>query len=226
MTRKEEAEIRNISAEVITKMQTMQVADEVIANKLLEFDLIDEDEHKTVVEEFSLEPYDTEEEPNNNGEELNMDEKVKGTYVSANIKNNKEVYDWFKNQGVDMEDKENLHCTISFSRKEFNHIPNMEDVIVKQSDFIGIEPLGDDGATVLKFNSEDMQKRFNKCMSDGATYDYDSYIPHITLTYNGKYLELDKIKMPNFDLILGSEKVEPLDLEWKEKTSTYSDEQL
>ncbi len=69
MTRKEEAEIRNINADVITKMQTMQVSDEVIANKLLEFDLIDEDEHKIVVDEFSLEPYDIEEETTQ-GEDL------------------------------------------------------------------------------------------------------------------------------------------------------------
>jgi len=46
-------------------MQTMQVADKVIANKLLEFDLIDEDDHKIVVDEFSFETYDIEEEENN-----------------------------------------------------------------------------------------------------------------------------------------------------------------
>ena len=68
MTKKEEAEIRNLDADVVVKMQTMQVADGVIANKLFEFGIIDEDEKKTVEDDFKLEPFDIEDHPETNEE--------------------------------------------------------------------------------------------------------------------------------------------------------------
>lgn len=142
-----------------------------------------------------------------------------GTYVSVKVKNNEELYNWFKEQNVDMVPMEELHCTISYSRKEFQHIPNTEEVTITPAQLIKIEPLGDEGAVVLKFNSDEMQDRFQKCMSEGAMYDYDTYIPHITITYNGKDLDLSKIKLPNFDIILTGETVEPLDLNWKDKVT-------
>ena len=146
-----------------------------------------------------------------------------GTYVSLKVKNNSEFYNWFKKQGINVEDKENLHCTLSYSRKEFIHKENKEEVIVSPNKIKSIEPLGNDGAIVLKFESDEMQKRFNQCMSEGATYDYDEYIPHITITYDGKDLNLKDIEKPNFDIVLHNEKTEPLNLDWKEKLSTTSD---
>ena len=63
MTKKEEAEIRNLNADVAIKMQTMQIADSVIANKLFEYGLINEDEKKIVENEFNLESFEIEDEP-------------------------------------------------------------------------------------------------------------------------------------------------------------------
>lgn len=215
---KDEADIRVLNMGVINSMAMLELPSNVIIQKMCDWNIIDSDQvDETIKAMDELEPYDIEDIE----DESNMDKKSNGTYVSMNVKNGEDIYDWFIKQGVCMESPNNLHCTVSYSRKEFKHTPNMKNVIINPSNFIGIEPLGDDGAIVLKFNSDDMQERFNKCMTEGATYDYDSYIPHITLTYYGKDLDLSKIKLPNFDLVLGNETLEPLDLGWKEKTDTY-----
>ena len=36
----------------------------------------------------------------------------KGTYVSLKVKNKDELYNWFKNQGIEPLDKNDLHCTL------------------------------------------------------------------------------------------------------------------
>lgn len=153
-----------------------------------------------------------------NEAENEVEDKV-GTYVSVKVKNNAELYDWFSAQGVDVVPEDELHCTISYSRKVFDHIPNEEEVVITPEQLIGIESLGDEGAIVLKFDSNELQDRFKTCMDEFATYDYDTYIPHITITYNGKDLDLSKIKLPDFDIILTEETVEPLDLNWKDKVT-------
>jgi hypothetical protein len=147
---------------------------------------------------------------------LNEEENT-GTYVSMKVKNKEELYDWFADQNVEVVPEDELHCTVSYSRKVFEHNVNEDEVIITPDQFIGIELLGDEGAVVLKFNSDKMQDRFNQCMREGATYDYNEYIPHITLTYNGKDLDLSKLELPIFDIVLYNETVEPLDLNWKSK---------
>lgn len=145
--------------------------------------------------------------------------KNQGTYVSVKVKNNDEFYNWFLSQGVEPLNKSDLHCTIAYSKKEFERIPNKKEIIINPNQLMKIEPLGDEGAIVLKFNSDEMQNRFDECIKSGATFDYDSYKPHITITYNGKGLDLSSLKLPNFNIVLNDETVEPLDLEWKSKIS-------
>ena len=147
-----------------------------------------------------------------------LEDKV-GTYVLVKVKNNAELHDWFSAQDIDVVPEDELHCTISYSRKVFDHTVNKEEIIITPEQLIGIEPLGDEGAIVLKFESDELQDSFQTCMDEGATYDYDTYIPHISITYNGKDLDLSKIKLPDFDIVLTEETVEPLDLNWEDKVT-------
>jgi hypothetical protein len=141
-----------------------------------------------------------------------------GTYVSMKVKNKEELHDWFYTQNIDVVPEDELHCTISYSRTVFEHTPSdTTEVIITPEQLLNITPLGDEGAIVLKFNSAEMQDKFNQCMDEGATYDYDTYIPHITITINGKEVDLSNIELPIFDIILFNETTEPLDLDWKAK---------
>ena len=156
-----------------------------------------------------------------------MNQNTKGTYVSVKVKNNLELYEWFKNQNIDVLDKEDLHCTLAYSKKEFKHVLNDSDILVNSSSIHNkLEPLGDEGAIVMKFDSEEMNKRFNQCIKEGALYDYPQYIPHISISYNGKDIDLDKIKVPDFDIILCDETTEELDLDWKDKLSSNEAKQV
>lgn len=147
----------------------------------------------------------------------------KGTYVSRKVRNPEILYNFFKDQGVNVVPMNELHCTIAYSRKEFLLDVDSKDIIIKPEQLKSkLEPLGDDGAIVLKFESKEMIERFNHCIKKGATYDYPKYQPHISISYNGKDLDLNKIKVPNFDIILCDEKSEELDLNWKAKVLTES----
>lgn len=148
--------------------------------------------------------------------ESKMKDSKKGTYVSVKIKNAKKLVDWFSSQGVKTIIPEQLHSTISYSRSEFKREPSESEIVVPSFSLREIAPLGDEGAIVLKYDSEKMQNRFNECIKAGATYDYDEYIPHITISYNGKDLNLNNLKIPDFDIVLYNETVEPLNLDWKE----------
>lgn len=143
----------------------------------------------------------------------------KGTYVSMKVKNAQGLYDHYTKQGVNCVPVDEMHCTIAYSRKEFNHKITPGEVEIKCDEQIQtyLEPLGDEGCIVMKFESKEMQERFQKCIDEGATYDYDSYIPHITITMDGKNLNLKDITRPDFNIILYNETVKELDLNWKPK---------
>lgn len=147
----------------------------------------------------------------------------KGTYVSRKVKNPETLYNFFKDQGVNVIPMNELHCTIAYSKKEFLLDVDNNEITIKPEQLKSkLEPLGNEGAVVLKFESDEMVERFNHCIEKGATYDYPKYIPHISISYDGKDLDLNSIKVPNFDIILYDEKSEELNLDWKAKVLTES----
>ena len=139
-------------------------------------------------------------------------EEFVGGYVSVKVINNIQLANWYKDQGLETIDPLELHCTIAYSRVPFHRVPNKDEIIVNNT-FPELSPLGDEGCVVLKLYSEELENRFKECMEAGATYDYESYIPHITIAV-GVTEDLSKYKSPNFDIILGNETIEKLDEEF------------
>ena len=138
--------------------------------------------------------------------------QMKGTYVSVPLVNKRQFVEFFQDQGVDV--VTDAHCTIAYSRRPFNHKSLTAPILVPSYDLLSIEPLGDEGALVLKFNNDVLQERHARCMKEGASHDYDSYITHITITYT-PFENYKNLKIPNFNLIFGAEKVEPLNVDYK-----------
>lgn len=142
-------------------------------------------------------------------------ENDKGKYIAVRVKNAQELHDWYSKQGVEVIPNDELHCTIAYSKKDFEYTISKDDIFVSEFNS-KLEPLGNDGAVVLKIYSQELQDRFNRCINAGATYDYPSYKPHITISY--KEIEnLDDIIQPDFDIVLGDEYTNPLDEDYKEK---------
>lgn len=150
---------------------------------------------------------------------LKIDESSKGTYVARKVKNAESLYNHYKNQGVNVIPMEELHCTIAYSKKEFKPKLNSKDIEIMYDEDIYpyLEPLGNDGCIVMKFKSKEMTERWQDCIDRGAIYDYESYIPHITIAIDEKDLDLKSIRKPDFNIILSNEYTEELDLNWKDK---------
>jgi len=142
-------------------------------------------------------------------------ENDKGKFIAVKVKNAKEVYDWYINQGIEVIPEDELHCTIAYSKKDFEYTLSKEDIYIPESSS-KLEKLGDAGAIVLKIYSQELQDRFNRCINAGATYDYPSYKPHITISYS-EVDNLENIKQPDFDIILGDEYTNELEEDWKKK---------
>lgn len=97
--------------------------------------------------------------------------------------------------GLDMDD---LHSTIAYSRK--SNIPGyevagkFEEPEEAEIDDFTIFPGQDEGnnCLVAKLKAPSFVEKHNKTMDHGASYDYDEYIPHVTLSYDaGEWNEND-----------------------------------
>jgi hypothetical protein len=102
--------------------------------------------------------------------------------------------------------KEHYHTTLLYSRK---HLPNYKPMGKYDSPMKGVAqefevwPAEPDengkvkNCLVLKYSCPELYQRHHKLMlQHGATYDYDEYKPHVTLSYDvGKF---DISKLPTF----------------------------
>lgn len=121
-------------------------------------------------------------------------------------------------------DKNKLHTTLLYSRK---YLPNYKSQGQIDPPFIGTptqlqvwesQP-DENGKTsnclVLKYQCNALYQRHKKLMSQhGATYDFDEYDPHITLSYDIGKFKHKKLPLPECDIVITSEYQEELDLSW------------
>lgn len=144
--------------------------------------------------------------------ELNTDSMFKhGKYVARTVKNSDELYSHFKKQGIDILPSKDLHSTIAYSKKDFPHELDESNIYIHPKDVKGFDIFGDNkNVLVMKFNSNELQKRHDETIKNGAMYDYNSYEPHITLNYDYSG-DISKLEKPNFPIVLHNEYQEGLD---------------
>jgi hypothetical protein len=140
-------------------------------------------------------------------------------YVARPVLNAAEILDWFRQQGISpLLTPDDLHVTIAFSRKEVDWeapgtAPNFVDI--QNFDDRSISFLGPKDALVMKFQSGELTTRWEQFRLCGASWDYPSYQPHMTLSYEqdrgrepGTYLPFPGV------IHLGPETFKPLDTDW------------
>ncbi|WP_336973485.1 phage portal protein family protein [Sphingobium aromaticiconvertens] len=144
-------------------------------------------------------------------------------YVSRSLLNAGEVLDWMRSQGfTSTVPAEELHTTVAYSKRPVNWFAmgqfgsNTGECIVGPGGPRLVERLGDDGAVVLLFQSLDLQWRHREMRDAGASWDYPSYLPHITLTYDGGDIDLAKVQPYQGRLIFGPERFEAIETDWHE----------
>lgn len=144
-------------------------------------------------------------------------------YVSRPLLNASELMEWARGQGfVSLVPAEELHVTVAYSRRAVNWFAmgqygsNTGELIVSPGGPRLVERMGDGTAVALVFQSVDLQWRHREMRDAGASWDYPSYLPHITLTTNAPDLDIAAIKPYQGRLIFGPERFEALDPDWQD----------
>lgn len=90
------------------------------------------------------------------------------------------------------------HFTLQYDKRNpIIDIQEMERDILLNAKPTSVEILAPDGpvpALAIIFESEELQKRFKELSDLGFKYDYDSYLPHITVKYNPEDGDLELLK--------------------------------
>lgn len=149
-----------------------------------------------------------------------MEAKVKGTY--AGVRYDLESKSYISSLASKFDNpikEEDIHSTLLFSRK---FLPNYEPLgevneIVKPKKY-NIFKSDDKNVLVLEVTSKWLEERHKSLMeTHGATWDFPSYIPHITLSYDVGDIEIPKLSKKDLktELIISEEYSEELNLDWK-----------
>jgi phage-related protein (TIGR01555 family) len=158
------------------------------------------------------------------GEELN-DSMTAPLYVYRSVKNGRDFIDWANGQGFGKTlAADDLHVTIIYSKTPVDWVDaqarsvygSRPELTIESQGERTVAPLGDKGAVVLKFESDDLQWRHSDIRErSGASHDFPSFQTHLTITYDGTDLDLSKVTPYNGPIILGPEVFQELDLDWK-----------
>lgn len=142
---------------------------------------------------------------------------AKTLYINRPIMNAEDIIAWAKAQGfVATLPAEDMHVTVAFSKKpvDWNMVGLDKETFVSAGGPRSVEALGDAGAIVLKFADESLRARWGAIRDMGASWDYDSYKPHITISYSGG-VDLANVIPYDGPIYLGAEKRAPVNDDWR-----------
>lgn len=145
-------------------------------------------------------------------------------YVYRQLLNAGELLDWARAQGfASTLPADDLHVTVTYSKRPVNWFAmgqfgsNTGEVIVGPGGPRLVERLGDGSAVALLFQSLDLQWRHREMRDAGASWDWPSYLPHITLSYAAGDLDLAAVEPYQGRLIFGPERFEAIQSDWQER---------
>jgi 2'-5' RNA ligase len=138
-------------------------------------------------------------------------EGVYGSYKLTQDSANK-LAEWMKeNEVVEPVEIDNIHITTTYSKTDpiQDIIPSQNTIILDHKEF-SIATYG--RALVIEVESKELEDIHNTAIKAGATYEYDEYKPHITISYNAEANEnlIPLLFPPTFDIVLSHEEIEPL----------------
>lgn len=93
---------------------------------------------------------------------------------------------------------EKMHTTLTYSKgssvPDYEVEGKLEEPVEAEIDSFDVFP-SDEGnnCLVAKLKCDEFHNRHKKAREMGATYDYDEYIPHVTLSYDAGDISSDKL---------------------------------
>lgn len=142
-------------------------------------------------------------------------ETVNGTYMAASFDDPTmdAISEYSRVAGIpDPVTPSSLHCTIIYSRTIVDIQPNHDcsSALVKPR-ALELWPVSDGKhVLVITLDCPYLHSRFNEAIAMGATYDYDEYKPHITLSYDAGDFDVMNAPPLMFDMSIKCEYVEEL----------------
>lgn len=126
-------------------------------------------------------------------------------YVCRPLLNGAAIHKWATGQGFKSAlPGDELHVTIAYSKDRLEWPARRSGNLKITGGRRSIEKFGD--AVVLRFSSAKLQDRWRAICAAGASYDFPSYKPHVTVTYEAKGLDLDDIEPYRGPLEFGPER--------------------
>jgi lambda family phage portal protein len=143
--------------------------------------------------------------------------KAAPLYVKRTLTNPHDLIEWAKAQGFTSTlPAEDLHVTVVYSRAAIAPsavLPAAQDLLVTGGTR-SVERLGDKGAVVLKFACPELSARWQEWRNAGASWDHESYQPHVTITYQADPgMDLSRVTPFAGELAFGPELAEALNLD-------------
>jgi uncharacterized protein len=140
-------------------------------------------------------------------------------YVSRRLINTKDFIAWAKKQGfLKVVTPADIHVTIAYSSTPVDTSKRkpLRNTLVCDGGKRSVSTLGNEGAIVLFFESNELRDAWDELIDIGASWDYEEYNPHIIISYEKQDIDLSKIKPYDGILKFKHEVYEPLNTEWSD----------
>lgn len=123
---------------------------------------------------------------------------------------------------------DHLHSTIIYSRKQIatENQHNMDSTELKSRGWrfaldsfkmLDSSSESHDGSVlVMMLKAPELVTLHNTLVEKGATHDFATFDPHVTLSYGAKGFDWSAIQIPDIHLVPSEVYFEPLDLNWKD----------
>ena len=147
-----------------------------------------------------------------------------GVYIEleCSIDTKKKIQQYI-HDNIDKTSKFNdFHITLIYSKKPFDNNINIDlgvDKLYASVDkFVRFDnPSEDVYAVAFKLKCSSCINLHNLLMKQyNFKYDFDEYIPHLTLTYKGEHIDISKLPKPKFILKFNKINIEKLNENWQD----------
>lgn len=151
---------------------------------------------------------------------LSFNKGMKTLFVKRALLNAGELHDWARSQGFTSALAQgDMHVTLAHSKElvDWSEIEPLQDAIVISGGAREVHQFAArqtaNGAVVLRFFSNELEARWNEFLDAGAVWDFDEYIPHVTLTYSIPELPSNIVPYDG-PLIFGPEELKEVNDNW------------
>lgn len=149
-------------------------------------------------------------------------------YVHRKLLNADKLVAWARKQGFKaVVDPAELHVTVAYSKKPVNWFGMGDDygfyrepLRVMPGGPRVVDQLGKEGAVVLHFWDGYLANRHRTMREAGASWDFPTYLPHVTFTYDPGDVDLAKVEPFTGELLFGPEIFEPIVEDWQSTIRT------